>query len=120
MEYADMVWDGCIKSEGDVLKRVQYKAAKIVIGANKGTGKHRLVLELGWEEMRLKWAVHKVMLYYKIVNNPCTNYMLPLSILFLCNSYPFLLSYSYNKMHIYLKYCKHPRWVFATLGANFN
>jgi len=34
----------------------------------KGTGKHRLALDLGWEEMRSRRAVHKVILYYKNVN----------------------------------------------------
>ena len=31
--------------------------------------------ELGWEEMRSRRAVHKVILYYKIVNNLCLNYL---------------------------------------------
>ena len=71
LEYADVVWDGCTESECDLLEHVQYEAAKIVTGAIKGTSKHRLVLELGWEEMRSRRAVHKVILYYKIVNNLC-------------------------------------------------
>ena len=54
---------------------MQYEAAKIVTGAIKGTSKHRLALELGWEEMRSRRAVHKVILYYKIVNNLCPNYL---------------------------------------------
>ena len=78
MEYADVVWDGCTESECDLLEHVQYEAAKIVTGAIKGTSKHRLALELGWEEMRLRRAVHKVILYYKIVNNLCPNYLINL------------------------------------------
>ena len=77
MEYADVVWGGCTESECDLLEDVQYKAAKIVTGAIKGNtcSKHRLALELGWEEMRSRRAVHKVILYYKIVNNLCPNYL---------------------------------------------
>ena len=75
MEYADVVWDGCTESECDLLEHVQYEAAKVVTGAIKGTSKHRLALELGWEEMRSRRAVHKVILYYKIVNNLCPNYL---------------------------------------------
>ena len=71
MEYADVVWDGCTESECDPLEHVQYETAKIVTG----TSKHRLALELGWEEMRSRRAVHKVILYYKIVNNLCPNYL---------------------------------------------
>lgn len=36
-EYVDVVWDGCTKSECDLLKHVQYEAAKIVSRAIKGT-----------------------------------------------------------------------------------
>ena len=36
-EYVNVVWDGCTKSECDLLKHVQYKAAKIVTRAIKGT-----------------------------------------------------------------------------------
>ena len=71
-----MVWDGCTESECNLLEHVQhvqYENAKIVTGAIKGTSKHRLALELGWEDMRSRRAVHKVILYYKIVNNLCPN-----------------------------------------------
>ena len=67
--------DGCTESECDLLEHVQYEAAKIVTRAIKGTSKHRLALELGWEEMRSRRAVHKLILYYKIVNNLCPNYL---------------------------------------------
>ena len=70
-----MVWDGCTESECDLLEHVQYENAKIVTGAIKGTSKHRLALDLGWEEMRSRRAVHKAILYYKIVNNLCPNYL---------------------------------------------
>ena len=75
MEFADVVWDGCTESECDLFEHVQYETAKIVTGAIKGTSKHRLALEFGWQEMRSRRAVHKVMLYYKIVNNLCPNYL---------------------------------------------
>ena len=78
MEYADVVWDGCTECECDLLEHVQhaqYENAKIVTGAMKGTSKHRLALDLGWEEMRSRRAVHKAILYYKIVNNLCPNYL---------------------------------------------
>ena len=77
MEYADVVWDGCTESECDLLEHVQhvqYENAKNVTGAIKGASKHRLALELGWEEMRSRRAVHKVIVYYKNVNILCPNY----------------------------------------------
>ena len=66
-----MVWDGCTESECDLLEHVQYETAKIVTGAIEGASKHHLALELGWEEMRSRRAVHKIILYCKIVNNLC-------------------------------------------------
>ena len=78
MEYADVVWDGCTESECDLLEHVQhvqYENAKNVTGAIKGASKHRLASELGWEEMSSRWAVHKVILYYKNVNILCPNYL---------------------------------------------
>ena len=75
LKYADVVCDGCTESECDLLEHVQYEAAKIVTGAIKGISKHRLVLELGWQEVRSRRAVHKVILYYKIANNFCPNYL---------------------------------------------
>ena len=75
MECADVVWDVCTESECDLLQHVQYETAKIFTRVIKGTSKHGHALELGWEEMRSRRAVHKVILYYKIVNNLCPNYL---------------------------------------------
>ena len=47
-EHANVVWDGCTKSECDLLKHVQYEAAKIVTRPSKELySKHRLAFELG-------------------------------------------------------------------------
>jgi len=75
MEYVDVVWDGCSESECDLLEHAQFEnATEIVSGVIKGTSKYHLALdELGWEEMRLRRAVHKIILYYKIVKNLCPN-----------------------------------------------
>ena len=75
--------DRCIESEGDLLEHVQYQAAKIVKGAMKGTCKQRLVQETGWEDMRVSRVIHKLLLYFKIVNNLCPSYLtklLPLQV----------------------------------------
>ena len=75
MEYADVLWDGCTESESDLLEHVQYEAAKIVTGAMKGTSKQRLMQETGWEDMKVRRAIHKLLLYFKIVNNFCPSYL---------------------------------------------
>ena len=69
MEYADVVWNGCSDTESDLLDSVQYEAGKIVTGAMKGISRQCLMCELGWEELKTRRAIHKLTLYFKIVNN---------------------------------------------------
>ena len=69
MEYADALCDNNIASDSDLLEHVQYEAAKIVYGAMKGNGKHRLIQEVRWESMSTIRTIHKLILYCKIVNN---------------------------------------------------
>ena len=83
IEYADVLWDGCTECESDLLEHVQYEAAKIVTRAMKGTSKHCLMQEIGWEDLKTRRAVHKLLLYFKIVNNLCPSYLtnlLPLQV----------------------------------------
>ena len=35
----------------------------------KGTSKHRLMQEVEWESMSTRRKIHKLILYFKIVNN---------------------------------------------------
>ena len=78
MEYADVLWDGCTESESDLLEHAHYEAAKIVTGAMKGTNKHGLMQELGWEDLKTRRAIYKLLLYFKIVNNFCPSYLVDL------------------------------------------
>ena len=75
MEYADVVWNGCSDTESDLLDSVQYEAGKIVTGAMKWTSRQRLMCELGWEELKTRRAIHKLTLYFKIVNNLTPQYL---------------------------------------------
>ena len=54
IKYADVLQDGCTKSENDLLQLVQYEAAKIVAVAMTGTSKHRLMQETGLEDMTIE------------------------------------------------------------------
>ena len=74
MEYADVLWVGCTESESDFLEQVQYEAAKIVTG----TSKHRLMQEIAWEDLKTRRAIHKLLLYFKTVNNLCPSYLVDL------------------------------------------
>ena len=41
----------------------------------KGTSRQRLMSELGWEELKTRRAIHKLTLYFKIVNNLTPQYL---------------------------------------------
>ena len=75
MEYADVLWDGCTDGESDLLEFVQYESAKIVTGAIKGTSRQCLMKEIGWEDMKLRRTIHKLMFYNKNVNNLVPNHL---------------------------------------------
>ena len=75
MEYADVLWDGCMDGESNLLEIVQYESAKVVTGAMKGTCRNYLMKETGWEDMKLRRSIHKLFFYFKIVNNLVPNYL---------------------------------------------
>ena len=75
MEYADVVWDGCCKNVSDLLESVQYEFAKVVTGAMKGTGRQRLLEGLAWESLKTRRSVHKLVLFFKIVNDLTSSYL---------------------------------------------
>ena len=75
MEYADVVWNGCSHTESELLDSFQYETGKIVTGAMKWTSRQRLMCELGWEELKTRRAIHKLTLYFKIVNNLTPQYL---------------------------------------------
>lgn len=80
MEYADVIWSGCTDTESDHFEHadVQYEAAKVVTGAIKGTSRQRLLEELGWESIKTRRIIHRIVLFYKIVNNYCPAFLLDL------------------------------------------
>ena len=76
MEYADVVWDGCsAESVSDLLESVQYESAKVVTDAMRGTGPQRLLEELAWEDLKTRRSIHKLVLFFKMVNNLTPSYL---------------------------------------------
>ena len=77
MEYAEVLWDGCCDGESELLESVQYEAGKVITGAmsTRGTSRACLMAELGWEEMKVRHAIHKLVCYFKIVNNLNPSYL---------------------------------------------
>lgn len=68
MEYADIVWDGCSQGESDVIEGLQYEAAKVITGVMKGTHRFSLLNETGLLKMSRRREMHKLIMFYKMVN----------------------------------------------------
>ena len=49
MEYADVIWDGCNEDDSELIESVQYEAARMVMGAMRGTSRSRLLHKVGNE-----------------------------------------------------------------------
>ena len=50
MDYGDIIYDPCLKSESDAIEKFQRKAALACSGAFRITSNERLLNELGWEK----------------------------------------------------------------------
>ena len=69
LEYADVVWDNCTKYEEDEVEKIQLEAARIVTGTTKLVSIDNLYSETGWETLKSRKQQHKLILFYKMVNN---------------------------------------------------
>ena len=47
LEYAEVVWDGCLKRESDLIESVQFDAARLITGYMKGTHRESLLIYTG-------------------------------------------------------------------------
>ena len=70
LDYGDIIYDPCLKSESDVIEKFQRKAALVCSGAFRITSNERLLNELGWEKMETRRT-----LFYKIVNSLSPPYL---------------------------------------------
>ena len=75
MEYGDVIWNNCHNRDSALLDNVQYEAARVVIGAIKGTSSARLHDELAWEPLSIRRERHKLRQFYKIVQNLTRRYL---------------------------------------------
>ena len=75
MEYADVLWDGCYDNECELLESVQYEAAKVVTGAMRGTSRQALSIELGWDDLKTRSLIHKLISYFKIARGMSPSYL---------------------------------------------
>lgn len=70
-EYADVVWGHAPRHQlyYDLLEKLQLEAARIVTGTNRSISRTKLYEETGWEPLSTRREKHRLILFYKMVNN---------------------------------------------------
>ena len=69
------MWDGCNEDDSELIESIQYEAARMVMGAMRGTSRSRLLHEVAWEEMKIRRKLHKFVFYFKIKNRLVLSYL---------------------------------------------
>ena len=75
LEYGNVIWNNCAQYEANELEQIQYEAARIVSGATKLVSINALLKETGWEPLSSRRKKHKLVLFYKMVNGLCPDYL---------------------------------------------
>ena len=69
LEYGDILFDNCSENEKYELDKIQNEAARITTGATKLVSIEQLNHETGWESLRQRRWIHKLVQFYKMFNN---------------------------------------------------
>ena len=75
LDYGDVIYHNQRAQSMELLEHVQYKAALIVSGCWQGTSREKLYRELGWENLSDRRWFHRLVYFYKIVNNLTPDYL---------------------------------------------
>lgn len=75
LEYADVAWDNCTQQQSYALEKIQLEAGRIVTGTTKLVEINKLYTELGWVKLSDRRSLHKLFLFFKMVNGLTPNYL---------------------------------------------
>ena len=78
LEYGDVVWDNCTQQEKQDIEKIQIEAARIVTGTTKLVSINSLYEEAGWETLETRRKIHKLTLFFKMINGLSPQYLLDL------------------------------------------
>jgi len=76
LEYGDIIFDSCTQRLKDELESLQLEAARIVTGATNLISHNKLYQEIGWLPLAKRRYIHKLILFYKMINGLTPNYLL--------------------------------------------
>ena len=74
LDYGDIIYHSCLKSESEALEKFQRKAALVCTGEFKITSHGKLLKELGWSKLESRRSMHRLTLFYKISNSHLLTY----------------------------------------------
>ena len=75
LEYSDSVWDNCSNEAKRQLDSIHHEAARIITGGTKLCSLEKLLADLGWDSLQERRTKHKLVIFYKIINNLTSNYL---------------------------------------------
>ena len=75
LDYFDVTYDSCTMYESDKLDNLQRKASLLCTGAFRITSNEILLKELGWPKLTNRRTSHRLVLFYKILNDLTPQYL---------------------------------------------
>ena len=75
LEYSDSVWDNSPAYVKKQLDDIHYEAARIITGGTKLCSHDKLLSDLGWDTLQERGIKHKLVIFYKILNNLTPPYL---------------------------------------------
>ena len=74
-DYADYIWDNCTQAQADRLEHLHLDALRTITGTVRGTSHEILYKESGFVSLKKRRERHKLLLYFKFVNNMLPNHL---------------------------------------------
>ena len=74
-DYCSHIWDNCTKQQADILEKLNLDALRTVCGAVRGTSHQKIYRETSCHPLYHRRYVHKMTLFYKMVNNITPSYL---------------------------------------------
>ena len=75
LDYCDVIYDSCTMYESEQLDKLQRKASLFCTGAFRITSNEKLLEELGWPKLTNGRTSHRLVLFYKKINDLTPQYL---------------------------------------------
>ena len=74
-DYADVIWDNCTDTQSNILENLHLEAIRIITDSVRGTSHQKLYNESGFCTLKGRRKKHKLIQFYKMINNTCPDYL---------------------------------------------